>query len=83
MTTKKLIKQLSALFDRKKRKICKRKGEIKKLLKQLRKKEHDLIDKYKDEKDDKKRDRLKKNIQVVHAQRLKGLRSMKKMDCNS
>lgn len=82
MTTKKMLRHLSSLFDLKKSKICKRKSEIKKLLKQLRKKEHDLADRLKDEKEDKKKDKLKKQIQVVHAQRLKGIKSIKKMDCD-
>jgi ADP-heptose:LPS heptosyltransferase len=81
MTTKKLLKQLNDLFELKKRKQCKRKDEIKKLLKQLRKKEHDLIDKLREEKSDNKRAKLKKHIQIVHAQRLKGLRTIKKISC--
>ncbi len=81
MTTKKMLKQLSTLFDMKKRELCKRSSELKKLLKQLRSKERGLIAKLKDEKSDKKQEKLKKQIRVVHAQRLKGIKNIKKIKC--
>ncbi|MEO5342987.1 MAG: hypothetical protein H7842_06555 [Gammaproteobacteria bacterium SHHR-1] len=81
MTAKKMFKQLGLLFDMRKRELCKRRSEVKKLLKQLRKKERDLIDKLKEEKNDKKKEKWKKHIRVIHAQRLKGIKNLKKMDC--
>jgi hypothetical protein len=82
MTSKKLIKQLTDLFDVKKSKLCKRKDEIKKLLKQLRKKERDLIASAKEEKNEKKRLKMERHIRVVHSQRLKGLNNIKKINCD-
>jgi Skp family chaperone for outer membrane proteins len=83
MTSNKLIKQISDLFGMKKKKMCKRRDELKNLLKQLRKKERDLQGKAKAEIDSKKTDKLQKRISVIHAQRLKGLKTLKKMHCDT
>ncbi len=73
MKRKKLLKKLSTFLDSEKREACSRQGKLKEILKKLREKEHSLIEKIGDEEDEKKKRRLKKELDIVHAQRLKGI----------
>ncbi|MCG8426553.1 MAG: hypothetical protein MI754_04250 [Chromatiales bacterium] len=82
MKRKKLLKQLSNYFDMDRRELCERRDKMKLLLKQLRQKERELKQRCKTEIDDDKLRRLKKHRATVHAQRVKGIKALKKMSCD-
>lgn len=82
MKRKKLLEKLSDFFDLDKRKQCERKDKLKEVLKQLRDKEHKLQHKLEHEESEIKRKRLKKEVQIIHAQRTKGLKRLKDLRCN-
>jgi len=52
---------------------------FKAVLKKLRKKESELKNKLKNEDNDKNRKQLKKELEIVHAQRKKGIQAIKKL----
>ncbi|MBW1751451.1 MAG: hypothetical protein JRJ37_12405, partial [Deltaproteobacteria bacterium] len=57
----------------------KKADELKKVIKRLRKKEKDLIAESEKVGNGKKRDMLRKRIDILHAQRKKGLKALKKI----
>ncbi len=73
MKRKKLLKKLGDFLDSDKREACKRQGKLKEILKKLRDKERQLAQKLEDEQDEKKKKRLQKELDIVHAQRIKGI----------
>ena len=82
MKRKKLLKKLTNYFDMDARKLCHRRNKMKELLRQLRRKEHELQIKYDKEDDEDKKTRLKKHLAIVHAQRIKGINALKEMTCD-
>ncbi len=53
------------------------------VLKKLKKKENDLKHKFKHEHNEKNRKQIKKELEIVHAQRKKGIDALKKLKKNS
>ncbi|OOZ35911.1 hypothetical protein [Solemya velesiana gill symbiont] len=82
MKKKKLLQKLSDYFDMGKRKQCEQKSCLKKIIRELREKEHKLSTKLQNEESEIKRKRLKKESQIIHAQRLKGLKRLKALRCD-
>jgi hypothetical protein len=82
MKKRKLLKKVSDFMDLGKRKQCARKDKLKGILKQLSAKEKKLLKKIEDERDNDKKKRLCKEAEIVHAQRLKGLKHLKELRCD-
>jgi len=78
MSRKKLLKHLGKYLSRDSRKQNKHLSNLKALLKQLKQKELELKRKLVDDSSKKKPKQLQKEIQVVHAQRKKGIRILRK-----
>ena len=76
MKRKKLIKSLARVLDMEGRKQRKHRDELKALLKELKKKKVELEQKMLHEKDERKLNRLGKELEIINAQRLKGLKSL-------
>ncbi|MCB1876428.1 MAG: hypothetical protein KDH88_10670 [Chromatiales bacterium] len=80
MTGKKLLERLGELLDlgakRRKKKI----DELEKLVDQIRKKEKAILAKCRKVGKGEKRDMLKKRYQILHAQRNKGRKALKKLE---
>lgn len=70
---KKLLEILGNIFDMKANEREKKKKELKQVLRKLKGKEAALIEKLKHEKDKDKREKLQQKIDILHAQRKKGL----------
>ena len=79
MKQKKLLDKLLEFFDASGQKKKKQKSDIKLILKKLKKKERKLKEKLASEKNDNKRKRLKQEIDVVYAQRKKGIKAIKEI----
>ncbi len=80
MPENKLLIRLEAylgLDDAKRRR--KKAGELKEVIKKLKKKEKKLIAEYQDAGKGKKQGTLEKRIAILHAQRKKGLKALKKI----
>ena len=80
MSENKLLKQLKNYLDLGAKRRKKKADELKKVIKKLRKKEKDLIAESEKVGNGKKRDMLRKRIEILHAQRKKGLKALKKID---
>jgi len=76
MKRKKLLKSLAKLLDMEGRKQRKHRDELKALLKELKKKKVELEQKMLLEKDERKLNRLGKELEIINAQRLKGLKAL-------
>lgn len=76
MKRKKLLKTLSAYLDMEERSQRKHRDELKDLLKQLKQKKIKLEEKLQHEKDERKRKRLSKELEIIRAQREKGLQAL-------
>ncbi len=77
MKTRKLLDKLMAYLDGDARKRQKERDEIKAVLKKLKRREKKLKGQLDDEKNSAKRKALQKEIDIVHAQRKKGVRLLK------
>jgi len=73
---KRLLKSLATLLDMEGRNQRKHHDELKALLKKLKKKKVELEEKMQLEKDERKLKRLGKEIEIINAQRLKGLKAL-------
>ena len=73
MGRKKLLEILGNIFDMKAHDREKKKKELKQVLRKLKSKESALIEKSKHEKDREKHEKLQQKIDILHAQRKKGL----------
>ena len=73
MKRKKLFKSLARVVDMEGRK---HRDELKALLKELKKKKVELEQKMLHEKDERKLNRLGKELEIINAQRLKGLKTL-------
>ena len=76
MKRKKLLKTLAKLLDMEGRDQRKHRDELKALLKKLKLKKVELEEKIVLEKDERKRKRLGKELEIINAQRLKGLKAL-------
>ena len=79
MTTNKLLNAIGDFFDESKKKQRNKKKYLKEVLHKLKTKQKALREKLSDEKDKGKSKSLQKEIDVIHAQRKKGLKLLKKM----
>ncbi len=79
MSENKLLKQMKNYLDLGAKHRKKKADELKKVIKKLRKKEKDLIAESQKAGNGKKRDMLRKRIDILHAQRKKGLKALKKI----
>lgn len=79
MSENKLLKQLKNFMDLGAKHRKKKADELKKVIKKLRKKEKELIAESEKVGSGKKRDMLRKRIDILHAQRKKGLKALKKI----
>ena len=78
MKTLKLLKRVQTYIDFDQQKQQKCMNSIKVILQKLKKKHRLLKEKLASEKDPKKRKQLQKECEVIHAQRHKGLKALKK-----
>jgi hypothetical protein len=79
MSENKLLKQMKNYLDLGAKQRKRKADELKKVIKKLRKKEKDLIAESEKVGNGKKRDMLRKRIDILHAQRKKGLKALKKI----
>ncbi len=77
MKQKKLLEKLKEFFDSDTRERKKQRSDVKDILKKLKKRERHLKEKLEDEKDEEKRNRIQQKIDVVYAQRKKGIALIK------
>jgi hypothetical protein len=78
MKEKKLLDRLEAFLDLGAKKRKKKSDELKKVLKKIRKKEKELIAEHSKAGKGKKSEALEKHIMILHAQRKKGIKALKK-----
>ena len=76
MKRKKLLKTLAKVLDMEGRDQRKHRDELKVLLKKLKLEKVELEEKMVLEKDERKRKRLGKELEIINAQRLKGLKAL-------
>ncbi|MET0106161.1 MAG: hypothetical protein ABW072_13615 [Sedimenticola sp.] len=79
MKTPKLIKRVNEYLDASKNKQREQKESIKEILKKLKKKERALKEKLGKEKSAKNKKRLQQDLDIIFAQRKKGLKALKKL----
>ncbi len=79
MSENKLLKQLKNFLDLGAKHRKTKADELKKVIRKLRKKEKELIAESEKVGNSKKRDMLGKRIDILHAQRKKGLKALKKI----
>lgn len=77
MKHKKLLDKLKAFFDSDEREREKQKSDIKDILKKLKKKERKLKEKLGDENNTEKRNHIQQEIDIIYAQRKKGIKLIK------
>ena len=80
MKRKRLLKTLGDLLDMEGRKQRKHRDELKALLKKLKKKEVELKAKMQLEKNERKRKRLGKELEIIKAQRTKGVMTLRGLE---
>jgi predicted Fe-Mo cluster-binding NifX family protein len=79
MNSKKLLKKLGDFFDMDKKKRQKNAKELKSLLKLLKEEEKNLVIICQNQSPQNKKSMLKREIDVLHARRKKGLKALKKL----
>ena len=80
MKTPKLLKKVENYLSADKKKQRKQMDSIKEILKKLKKKKHILKDKLAKEKNKKSRKRIQTDLDIIYAQRKKGLKALKKLN---
>jgi hypothetical protein len=80
MTENKLLKCIDAYFNLNAKRSKKEADELKAISGKLKKKEKALIAEYRKTGKGKKRETLKKRCLILHAQRKKGLKALKKIN---
>ena len=80
MTEKSLLGRLEAYLDLNAKRRKKKADELKAIIGKLKKKEKSLIAEYQKAGKGKKRERLEKRCTILHAQRKKGLKALKKIN---
>jgi len=78
MTETTLLKRLGGYLDLSAKHRKKKADELEKIIGKLKKKEKDLLAEAKNAGKGKKRDMLEKRADILHAQRKKGLKALKK-----
>jgi hypothetical protein len=76
MKRKRLLKKITEFLDRDGRKQRKHRDELKILLKKLKRKQIDLEEKIGQEKDERRRHRYSKELEIILAQRAKGVKAL-------
>jgi hypothetical protein len=79
MTENKLLTRLGTYLDLSAKRRKKKADELEKIIRKIKKKEKALLAEYNDTGKGKKRDMLEKRYQILHAQRKKGLKALKKI----
>ncbi len=79
MKEKKLLNKLKAFFGSSERKRKKQKSDVKEILKKLKKRERRIKQKQSSEKKAAKRKQLQREIDVIYAQRKKGIKLIRKL----
>lgn len=79
MKQKKLLEKLKNFFDADERERQEQKANIKEILRKLKKKERKLKQKLEEEKKEEKRMRIQQDIDVIYAQRNKGINLLKEL----
>jgi hypothetical protein len=79
MKRTKLLKSLARVLDMDGRKQRKHRDELKVLLKELKIKKVELEQRMLHEKDERKLNRLGKELEIINAQRLKGLKALQEL----
>ena len=79
MKQQKLLDKLKDFFDLDERERRKEKSDIKAILKKLKKREHKLREKHDAENKEEKRNRIQQEIDIVYAQRTKGIKLLKEL----
>ena len=77
MGLKKMLNNLSDLLDPAVEKRKKTRKNIKTILKKLKAKENELKEKLASTDDERKRDRLQKELDIIHSQRMKGVNAIR------
>lgn len=77
MKRKKLLHKLSDYLSLDHRAMLKKRSKIRQILKQLREKEQKLKKRALDETDEEKKTHLYRELDILRAQRLKGIRSLR------
>jgi hypothetical protein len=77
MKTPKLIRKARAYFDNDKSKQAGKAENLKEILKKLKKKKRSLKEKLDKEKDKKEKQRIQTDLNIIQAQRKKGLKLLK------
>lgn len=80
MKQKKLLEKLKSFFDADERERQEQKADIKKILKKLKKKERKFKEKLGNEKKQEKRTHIQQDIDVIYAQRNKGISLLKELN---
>jgi uncharacterized secreted protein with C-terminal beta-propeller domain len=80
MKLKKQIRKLQDLLNAETREKLKHRDDLRTLLKKMKKKEVSLSERVEIEINHEKRDRLVKEIDMLHAQRKKGVLALKELD---
>ncbi len=79
MKEKKLLNKLKAFFGSSERKRKKQKSDVKEILRKLKKRERKIKQKQSSEKKAAKRKQLQREIDVIYAQRKKGIKLIRKL----
>ena len=77
MKTPKLLKKTEEILSAKKSKQHEQKECLKEILDKLKKKKKKLQEKLETEENKKERDRIEKDLAIIHVQRKKGLKALK------
>lgn len=80
MKLKKQLKKLRGMLDARSREQVKHREDLRHLLHKMKSKEKELSAKAADEPDDGRRARLEAKVEMLHAQRRKGIRALRKID---
>ena len=78
MKRKKLLHKLADYLNLDHRAMLKKRNKIRQILKQLKKKEKKLQQKAEEEQDEEKKSRYHRELAILRAQRLKGIRSLRR-----
>ncbi len=79
MAENKLLDRLKSYLDLGAKRRKKKADELKEVIQKIKKKEKALVNEYRNTNKGKKREMLEKRIAILHAQRKKGLKAMKKI----
>ena len=80
MKVKKQLKKLKKLLDAETRELKNHRDDMKRLLHKMKLKEKSLMEEAEIETDEEKLQRLMKKIDMLHAQRKKGILALRKLD---